>query len=252
MLGFKYCGNSNSYYFLFDFIIGIAALKCILHTHNLPTSGSKDELVVNVCLLRAGREGYINKNKRKQLLDLVKIAQLITSKEIAIKSVRCCKKRRFSTDQEPKLSSIDPRKSASSCETFTKSKIKVPVSTRRSNLHDIFNPLKQDLQAMNGITKESETSKDADTGEEVIDEDQYEQFFEIGVRVEIRWTKVDVSDSGWRPGWFVAEVQDFNLDNDWIKVEYTREEGKVYKVNVRQDLGEGILRLKDSIFNQIL
>lgn len=43
-----------------------------------------------------------------------------------------------------------------------------------------------------------------------------EQFYEIGCKVKLMWTKDEIGDSEWRPGWYVGEVQQSDPDNDVI------------------------------------
>ena len=61
--------------------------------------------------------------------------------------------------------------------------------------------------------------------------------------MKIKWTKDDV-----KGGWFSAEVQDFDIANDWIKVEYSSEKGHIYKVEVSTYLNQGLILLKNPDF----
>ena len=45
------------------------------------------------------------------------------------------------------------------------------------------------------------------------DGDEIEQFYELGARIKIKWSKQEIRDTDWRPGWYVAEVQDADWDN---------------------------------------
>ncbi|KAJ7354919.1 hypothetical protein OS493_029028 [Desmophyllum pertusum] len=55
------------------------------------------------------------------------------------------------------------------------------------------------------------------------DRDEIEQFYEIGARIKIKWSKEEIGDTDWRPGWYVAEVQDADRDNDEITVQFVSE-----------------------------
>ena len=68
-------------------------------------------------------------------------------------------------------------------------------------------------------------------------------FYEIGQRVKIQWTSDDIGDSGWRPGWYIAEIQNVDQEADVIKVVYTSEPNCVYDVEVTPLFFEGKLRL---------
>ena len=48
-------------------------------------------------------------------------------------------------------------------------------------------------------------------------DEMYEEYFNIGVKVLIRWTKEEIGDSGWRCGWYSAQVQENSLEDDVIK-----------------------------------
>lgn len=52
---------------------------------------------------------------------------------------------------------------------------------------------------------------------------EIEQFYEIGARIKIKWSKQEVGDTNWRPGWYVAEVRDADRDNDQITVQFVSE-----------------------------
>ena len=68
-----------------------------------------------------------------------------------------------------------------------------------------------------------------------------ENFFEVGARVKVCWTKEEIGNSGWQPGWYVAEVQNANSMLDQIEVIYLSE--SVYKIDVTSMLAEGKLQL---------
>ncbi len=80
-----------------------------------------------------------------------------------------------------------------------------------------------------------------------MEENEYEAFFEIGIKVEIHRARSETK-KGKRGGWFVAVVQDFDLENDWIKLEFTSEEGIIYKVFVKKYIDDKRLRLKNTVF----
>ena len=60
----------------------------------------------------------------------------------------------------------------------------------------------------------------------------------------MKWTGTD-NLGGWKPGWYMGKVQRYNLQNDEITVQYSSEPGKVYKMNVKDSVEEGILQLAE-------
>ena len=58
--------------------------------------------------------------------------------------------------------------------------------------------------------------------------DEMEQFYEVGTRVKVRWTREEIGDSNWRPGWYVGEVQGSSVEEDEITVQFVSEPGSTY------------------------
>ncbi|XP_066929109.1 uncharacterized protein [Clytia hemisphaerica] len=229
--------------------LGIASLKAILFHHNQPTSGTKDELVLNVCLLRANREHCIGKNKAIALLGLIKTAEILICRQLRSNGTNepSRKRRRFETPNEASLSSKKPRRNASQAVTYVKSRIDVPVDINVNNIGNIFDPLKSDLIACSRPSDSDTLDVVEEEDSEAMEENAYDMFFEIGVKVEVRRSKSETK-SGKRGGWFVAVVQDFDHENDWIKVEFSSEEEIIHKINVTELINGDKLRLKNSLF----
>ena len=60
----------------------------------------------------------------------------------------------------------------------------------------------------------------------------YEGFFETGAFVKIKWGKSEVKDSGWRPSWFIPQVQGHYIEDDRILVKYISEPDRLYDMEV--------------------
>lgn len=71
---------------------------------------------------------------------------------------------------------------------------------------------------------------------------EYEEYFEVGSNLKIRGTSEEIGDSGWKPGWYSAEVQSSTIENDEITVVYVSEPDCVYTVEVTPLLAQGKLR----------
>ena len=69
--------------------------------------------------------------------------------------------------------------------------------------------------------------------------DLYEEVTEIGAGILIRWNKEELKESGWRPGWYAAEVQAFDPDSDQIHIVYDQEPDEVYIECVTKLISEG-------------
>ena len=50
-----------------------------------------------------------------------------------------------------------------------------------------------------------------------------------GARIHVKWTKEEIGDSGWSPGWYVAIVQSYNNEDDIVAVTYPSEPGCTYE-----------------------
>ena len=72
--------------------------------------------------------------------------------------------------------------------------------------------------------------------------DLYDQVCEIGASIAIKWTKEEVQGSGWKAGWYQAEVQAFDPDRDEITIIYKREPTVIYTECVSQLISEGKVR----------
>lgn len=68
---------------------------------------------------------------------------------------------------------------------------------------------------------------------------ELEQFYEIGAKVKVKWTREEIGDSNWRPGWFVAEVQESDPDNDEITLMFSAEPEATYTYEVMPCIAKG-------------
>ena len=75
-----------------------------------------------------------------------------------------------------------------------------------------------------------------------------EQFYEVGTRVKVKWTREEIGDSNWRPGWYVGEVQGSIAEEDEITVQFISEPESTYTYEVTPCVAEGKLRMVKQIF----
>ena len=78
--------------------------------------------------------------------------------------------------------------------------------------------------------------------------DEIEQFFEVGCRVKVKWTREEIGNSNWRPGWYVGEVQSSETGQDKITVQFLSEPECTYTYEVTPCVAEGKLRMVKPIF----
>lgn len=57
----------------------------------------------------------------------------------------------------------------------------------------------------------------------------------------VKWIEED-NKKGWKLGWYIVIIKNYIKVCDVIEVEYVSESGKVYKVNVKDSVENGILR----------
>lgn len=112
-----------------------------------------------------------------------------------------------------------------------------------SDLHQLFHSLERYLARSNSIIDTEDTVKSDRQNQPVETDTGFEDFFEVGTHVKVRWTKEEIGDSGWRPGWYVAQVQKASSMLDQIEVVYISEPESLYKIDVTYMLAKGKLQL---------
>ena len=99
-----------------------------------------------------------------------------------------------------------------------KSKIAVPSCIAQvTDLHDLFEPLHDYIKCYRSRTGTDETGKDTKAlggGVNWSHDEEYEHFFEVGSQIKVRWSKEEMGETGWKPGWYSAEVQEAGIRSD--------------------------------------
>lgn len=223
--------------------LGIAKLRSVLKYHGFSSRGNKDQIVIKVSLLRSGKRKLIHDEDSQAVIALISEIQKLVSHQVCLKEIYVQpKKRKYTSYTKSSISSKDPRKAASAVEKEIDACLPVPLGTTISNIIDILQPLKDDLMSTTNENAILPSKKVL-----VVEDESDEDYFEIGVRVYIRWCAENIGDAGWAPAWYAATVQDSCIENDWIKVEYTSEPDQVYKIQVRLYLSKGHLKLKKKV-----
>lgn len=199
--------------------------------HNQPITGNKDNLVLRLFLLRNGRGhlvSYWEVREITKIIGMTKKAILHQIQEEVLNLSEVRRKRKYSTTTAKK-SVILPTED--SCTTET--------------LPNLLDPLLRHLQAVASVNKETtegvQSIKRYLIQEGSPEQGDYESLFEIGKKVKIKWTADEIGDSGWRPGWYVAEVQSASMDTDEISIVYLSEPDVVYTIEVTPLLAQGKL-----------
>ena len=209
----------------------IATLKYILKSHALSYCGNKDDLVLRVFLLSHGRSYLCSFNQATKIKEMIATAKKIIAEEV--------KEYLLNTDDVKRI-----RVNRSILKE--KSKIRVPENVMNvSDLHQLFKSLERYLARSNickNIDTEDTVKSDKQSQSDETDSG-FEDFFEVGTHVKVRWTKEEIGDSGWRPGWYVAQVQKASSMLDQIEVVYISEPESVYKIDVTSTLAKGKLQL---------
>ena len=167
-----------------------------------------------------------------------------------MKSISCTSnERKYNTNTCSSIDLENPRKKASAFPVYTKSRLAIPGDISESNVHEMLQPLEDDLKVLTQFEENTNILGVKFHDKKYYNKtEEYEIFLEIASEVLVKWTKEEIGDSGWRPGWFLAEVQDSNLANDWTKVEYKSERDHIYKIEVLTALSNNKLKMRGSLF----
>ena len=208
-------------------------LKQYLHYYNIPWSGSKDQLALRVLALRTGTTHVLFQRERDGLLEMINVAEHVISaqKELKILSNEfVTRQRAFFTPEGSTLSSSTPREAAGQPSNKKNEKVPVPDGTTLSQLEDLFQNIKLEIMLLNKDSAQ-----------------KYDPYNLNAIRsnkgrVMVKWTDED-NKQGWKPGWYAAIVKNYIKVCDVIEIEYVSEPGKMYKVNVKDSVENGTLRL---------
>lgn len=213
----------------------VTLLKFILKSHGITFKGSKDQLVLRVFLLRHRRHHFAFKSQIDEVQTTIEHATQVMYAEIEHDIVN--------------TNIIDIRRQRKyGTAELTKDKSKLAIPSQIQDLPDIPTTAFCDLmEYVNTLGNTDRTDVPHPGIDEKLqpttDTDSIFSFFEIGQRIKVRWTADDIGDTGWRAGWYTAEVQGSDVESDKINVVYTSEPNCVYDVEVTPSFIEGKLRL---------
>ncbi len=211
--------------------MSVGKLRAILHHHGYPTMGNKDQLVIRVILLRQGKSSDMFQMEERQLKDLVKICDQIILEErrLYLRKVNHTYRRRTFASHSSQSSTVS-----------------LPQHVLRINdLQVLFDPLVEFID----IIKSNRSEQDQRSTIQLIQKkcsnpgDCREHICEVGAQIKVKWGSEELGDSGWRPGWYRAVVQSYDLDSDMLTITYTSEKGCVYSVDLSSMIAKGTIKL---------
>lgn len=178
--------------------LSIYKLKEILQFHNVLDCGTKDELVVHVGMVRAGR-GYLAFHRETEAIrNLITATRniIIAEKEMYLEDPKVIhKRRRFATKSGLSLETERPRDSASIPHQNQSAFLPVPIGLSLDNLEEALTPLSDELALYQKRQQEN-----SETSESVPLDTILEAMRSVGARVRILWEKDEVGTTGWRTG----------------------------------------------------
>ena len=217
----------------------ISKLRGILHYHGIMTLGIKEELVLRVFLLKQGRTAAMFAKEAAKLKDLIRITEQLILSERTLDLMRpnhtYFRRTHSCIDHEDNLLEVPPH-----------------IKTLQ-DLSGLYRPL---LEFINIVEKTSRENDERSTGHlnlskksglEVTTSTKQEQLKEqisaIGSQIKVKWGKEELGNTGWQPGWYVADVQSYDTASDVIHVVYPSEPKCFYDIELTPALSSGKLKL---------
>ena len=189
---------------------------------------------MKVFLLRTNQTSAITAREEMQLKDLIQLSYEVIFKQ-----------------RQLNISSHVYRKRLFSLQTNAPHFIKPPPHVHsEKDLQHLFDPLLKAIEdvhekrAMNdeyALTPRVTATSAATPA--LNDEDEFRaKIMQVGSRIKVQWNADEVKDSGWKPGWYMATVQQYNTEQDSIVIVYTSEPDNVYEEDLTPLISAGRIR----------
>jgi len=222
--------------------LSVRKLRAIAHQHGVLTCGTKEELSVRVYLLKHGKKDCMFQRERKLLLDLIRITEELIYQESHLKLRAIQHARTYGS-----VSDTTRNLQGKIFSEFKQSKITPPQTIRSlQDLNELFEPLKDYIGYVKDASKDQITLKQCLSSSESSDS-LHEQMTQIGSIVKIKWKQEEVRGTGWKAGWYNAQVQSYNPDTDEIDVVYNQEPDCVYTHDFSTMLNSSTIKLTKSV-----
>lgn len=209
----------------------VTTLRQILHYHDLPILGCKEQLTLRVFLLQQGETSAILAREEEKIADLIRIyKQLAVAQRRSNLRTHMYKKRTYTASKQ--IHNFVP----------------VPTNISISNLHKLFDPVLEYIQTQRQARKD----KDKHTSLHRVQQQAAtnslsptlkEKIKQIGAKIKIMWEAEEISDSGWRPGWYTAYVQAYDEEDDILTVHYPSEPTCTYTIELTSMMNSKKIKL---------
>ena len=225
--------------------LSVHVLRAILHTHSLLSCGNKDELAIRVYLLKHGKTDAIFRKEKRAFEDLIKICQELIFAELQCEiSTTVTRTHRTFQAVHPTPRNLQ----GTIVQPVEKPIVKPPENIIiQEDLTELFNPLLQYLYAV-AQADEKNSAQTAGTTQAKISKylvttTLHDQITQIGSIIKVKWTKNEIGNTGWRPGWYKAQVQSYCVDIDEVELVYTSEPTCIYTMEVSPAISSGTVQL---------
>ena len=221
--------------------IPVGKLREVLHYHDFPTSGIKEQLVLRVFLLRQGCTAAITAKEENKMKNTIKIHYKLI---LAQRKLNCT------------LSAHTYYKRTHSSSTSISTPLFPLPETIHSpdDLHLLFAPL---LDYMNSQHSLREINDDSSTlrmisrkirNPQQNKKELLQEITQTGAKIKVKWSAEEIGDTGWKPGWYVAVVTGYNSDTDTLLLEYPAEPGCSYELPLTPTISCGNIKLVKAVF----
>ena len=209
----------------------IPKLRSILKYHKHPPFGNRDQLAIKVLLLREGKTVAMYAKEEAQIMDLINLTlESIHNQRYMNVTSHIYRKRQFSTS------------------TFKTSFLPPPHTVKNeSDLQNLFHPFLGFLEMQKQQHKLQDDALPLQPKKKEIiglsDTDLRENISQVGSKIKIQWTKEEIGDTGWKPGWYVATVQGYCNETEIVTVKYASEPNLTYGEDLSTLISDGRIKL---------
>ena len=210
----------------------IPRLRLILKFHGLPITGTKDQLVMRVYLLRCNKTAAVSAKEEQQLQDLISMIykMILEQRRLSVTS-HIYRVRKYSLQRKcphfvPKPSHINSEEDLQNL--FEPLLAYILTHKKKREQHDQSSAFRSHVSST-FITPDVEVLKNCVT--------------QTGSKIKVRWTKEETQSMGWRAGWYVATVHNYCMDTDIITLTYQSEPNDPYDEELTPLIDDGKIKL---------